>query len=114
MAVTRGNRVGDTHLVTLTATVGRKKIAQLDGTLAGAGEYGFPSLEDGVSGEKIAVQLSGVAVLIAGSAGVTAAGDAVESDASGLAISFSAGLKIGRALNAAASGEEVQVVLGYN
>ena len=114
MATNKGNRVGDTHLVTLTATVGAKKLAQLDGTLSGAGEYGFPTLEGGGSGDKIALQISGVAVVIAGASGVTAAGDAVESDGSGLAQSFTSGKVIGRALNSAASGEEVQIVLGYN
>lgn len=84
-AVAVGGRVENTTKVTLTGTVSVGMFVQADGTVASTGERALGvALESGVSGDKIAVQISGVARCLIGAA-VTLGGPAM-SDSAGKAI----------------------------
>ncbi len=109
----QGNRIENTVLITLTDTVAKGESCTFAGAHPGAGAIvAGIALESGVSGQKISVQIAGIARWKVGSAGVSAAGVAVMSDASGLCTDqTSTNIKIGQALQAGASGDYVQVHL---
>lgn len=111
MANAQGGRINDTFLVTLAATIAAKSLVTLAGLQAADNAFGFVALESGVSGQKIAVQLSGVAVVTADVDGVTA-GDLVNAGANGLGQTLESGTSIGVALETATSGQDFQVALG--
>jgi len=96
----------------LTGTVTANRFVQVDGTLAGAGENAIGvARTDGVSGDDIAVDVLGTAVVEAGAA--VAAGATIKADANGKAITWAtSGAKIAIALQAAsADGDLIEVLL---
>jgi hypothetical protein len=94
----------------LTATVVQKTFVDLDGDTATAAAYAFGVADmDGVSGETIAVVVQGTAKVL--SAAAIAKGAAVEVGAAGKAATLAAGVKVGRALEAAGGANEVIEVL---
>ena len=96
----------------LTGTVSANRFVQVDGTLAGAGENALGvARTNGVSGDKISVDVLGTAVVAAGAA--VAAGASIKSDANGKAVTWAtSGAKIAIALEAAAAdGDLIEVLL---
>lgn len=102
-------------VLTLTATasgaVGADRFVTPAGAQAGAGVNTLGvSRTNAASGEKMPVDVMGTTILEAGAA--VAAGAAIESDASGRAITRTAGVTAARALEAAtAAGQFIEVLL---
>lgn len=96
--------------VLATATVAGRTFANFTGGTAGAGAAAQGVYRTGaVSGEYVTVEQIGTSLVIAGSA--LAKGDAVESDASGHAVPHTAGVIVGRAVNATASGAPAEIFI---
>lgn len=105
-----GVRVENTFRVTLTDTVTRGHFVQIDGTEGGSTERCLGvALEDGISGQKIAVQISGIASVIVGTAAT--AGLACMCDTGGVATNNSGGVIMGQFLQTGTTGQSVQVNL---
>lgn len=106
-----GNRVTNTFRLTLTGGVTKGYLVTAAGALGGnkARILGV-ALEDGVSTDKIAVQISGIASVIVGSAGATAGGPA-KCDAAGKAVDDdgAGGIIWGQFLESGTVGQSVQV-----
>ncbi len=68
------------------------KFVKLDGTLAGAGELGFPLVDKPALGQEGTVILVGKAKILCNA--TLAAGDDIASDAGGLAVAPSAGNQV--------------------
>lgn len=83
---------------------------QLDGTLAGAGEYGFVLVDAPASGSPGSVVVNGITKVVAGAA--VAAGAAVSADANGKAVTaVSTDVINGRALTAAGNANELITIV---
>lgn len=96
--------------VKLTATVLQNTFVDLDGDTATAAAYALGVADmDGDSGNTIPVIVSGTAKVL--SAAAIAKGAAVEVGAAGKAATLAAGIKVGRALEAAGGANEVIEVL---
>lgn len=110
MANQQGNRVENAVLVTLTGTVTKGHWVLASGVEAGSGVLALGvALEDGVSGQKISVQIAGIASVICGAAGATAGAPAM-CDGSGLSTDRTTTLvTLGQFLQTATSGQSVQV-----
>lgn len=101
-----------TLTLTLTGTVGVNRLVTPAGAQAGADAVCIGAARSaGVSGDKVAVDVRGTAIVEAGAA--IAAGATLKSDASGRAITWvTSGAKIGFALEAAtAAGQMIEVLL---
>lgn len=84
--------------------------AQLDGTLAAAGEYGFVLVDTPASGEPGSVVVCGITKAVAGAA--VAAGANVTADANGKAVTATAADAInGIALTAAGNADELITIV---
>lgn len=84
--------------------------AQLDGTLAGAGEYGFVLVDAPASGSPGSVVVAGITKVVAGAA--VAAGANVASDAAGKGVTATAADQInGIALTAASGANELITIV---
>lgn len=97
--------------LTASATVRTERFVTYAGAECGAGVAAAGVAADaGVSGDLIPVVRIGTAVVVAGAA--VTAGALVESDAQGRAVTRSAGVVLGRALQAAgAAGARIEVLL---
>jgi hypothetical protein len=97
--------------LTASATVRTERFVTYAGAECGAGVASAGvSAEAGVSGDVIPVVRIGTAVVAAGAA--VTAGGLVETDAQGRAINRSAGVAVGRALQAATvAGQRIEVLL---
>lgn len=97
--------------VKATAALTSRRFVTVAGAVpaAGANALGV-ARSDGATGETVAVDVLGTAVVEAG--GAISAGAAVEVDASGRAVTQSTGVTVGRALEAAAAaGDFIEVLL---
>ena len=100
-----------TLTVVAAAALSEHQAVGYDGNVAGAGltMQGVASY-DAVTGDKVAVDVAGTAVAIAGAA--VAVGADLEVNASGQLITQSAGVSVGRALQAAsAAGDLFEIML---
>ena len=95
----------DTAYAKAQETIGKHLFVTDAGTVAGAGEGGFPVQFDYVAGDDVALIRSGTAKVIAGAA--VAANADVESDADGKAITLNTGKKNGRTINSAAQAGDI-------
>ncbi len=111
MATVAGSKVWDRVLVALTATIVRGQfVVPSTGAVAGAGAFGLPAMENGVSGQNIGLASFGSAFeAVAGAVGVNA-GDKVQIDASGYGETYSSGVCVGRAITAATNGQSFQYI----
>jgi hypothetical protein len=100
--------------VTLAGTVAVNRFVTPAGAQAGAGANALGVARSaGVSGEKIPVDVLGTAIVEAGAA--IAANATVGADASGRAVTWTSGAKIGLAMEAAtAAGQMIEVLLMPN
>lgn len=98
--------------ITAAADLDNKhRFVGLDGDVCGAAAAAIGVLNETTkSGQQAPVVVLGIAITEAGAA--VTAGDAVESDASGRAITLAAGVQNGRALDAAAqAGDLIRVIV---
>lgn len=98
--------------ITAASAMAQRRFVGLDGDLCGAGEKALGVTEYAVdSGDQASVNANGV-ILIEAAAAV-AVGAEVESDAAGKAVTLSAGVSNGYALDAAtADGDVIRIVRG--
>jgi hypothetical protein len=99
----------DLSLVAAVAIVSNTFVAQ-GGVVATAASNALGVADTNAAiGQAVKVAVLGTAVVLAG--GAIAAGVAVEVGADGTAVTKAAGVTVGRALNAAAAGDFVEVLL---
>ena len=98
--------------ITAAAALAQRQFVGLDGDVCGAGEKALGVAEYAAdSGDQATVNAIGVILVEAG--GAISAGAQVESDASGKAVTLSAGASNGYALDAAAAdGDVIRIVRG--
>ncbi len=97
--------------VKAAGAIARQRFVTHGGVQAGAGVAALGvARTDAVAGQDLTVDVIGTAIVQAGAA--IAAGAAVESNAQGQAVPLAAGVKLGRALQAAAAaGQAIEVLL---
>lgn len=100
------------HNVTASGAIEQYRFVRHAGAHSGAGNAALGVAQHAAAvGESAAVQVLGIGQVEAGAA--VAVGDAVESDASGKAITNTTGVILGRALEAAAAdGDFITIVIG--
>lgn len=95
--------------VTASATLTQYRGAQITGAAVTAGGNGFIAATGAVSGELVALTILGMTIAETGA--TVTAGSLVEFDSVGRVINRSAGAIVGRAIQGATVGNQIQVIV---
>lgn len=94
-----------TYAATATEALAQGVGAQFDGTVSGAGEYGYPVPQDFAIGDVSTLVTVGETLVLSGAA--FAAGVDLELDANGKFIAQSSGIKVARSYKAATAADQL-------
>lgn len=99
------------HTVKAAVAIGEHILAQLDGTLPAAGQYGYPAYMAAKANENTAVTILGIAQVTAGAA--VAAHAELKATAEGKVVAHDGNnVKVGRSLEAAgADGDVIRAII---